>query len=279
MVVAGSVATHCGVAVGGVLGHLRARITSRKGVAQANMAKSELGSSDIFLRMCYRGSLAGDVGEGVGSGGLVKPRAATLVEVLVVILITSILAGLLLPIFKQARIEGYRASAMGVLRQTWLATALYRENSGGDPPAGLQSLVESGFLKEPRLLLPGDPYSEGYARRMGECGNYGASGRLSFASSVEAIFALDEHGRHPLLETVTAFDENPGWYVVRIYGDRETNPGGCSLGEWYGSRLRVNCDGSVRRSSYRDVDPSGFRRTCTAGLFTDIDPKLLCQLP
>jgi type II secretory pathway pseudopilin PulG len=243
------------------------------------MAKSEFGSSDLFLRMCYRGSLACDVGEGVGSGGLVKPRAATLVEVLVVVLITSILAGLLLPVFKQARTEGYRASALGVLRQTWLATSLYRENSGGDPPAGLQSLVESGLLKEPRfLLLPGDPYSEGYARRMGECGNYGVSGRLTFASSVEAIFALDEHGRQPLLETVTAFDTNPGWYVVRIYGDRETNPGGCSLGEWYGPRLRVNADGSVRRSSYIDKDPRGYRRTCTAGLFTDVDPKLLCPI-
>lgn len=78
-------------------------------------------------------------------------RAITLVEILVVVGILAILAGLLFPVFKQAKRSAQVSAAIENLRQHQLAASLYRGAEGRDGEYGTAS--EMG-LPPPNLAFP-----------------------------------------------------------------------------------------------------------------------------
>jgi len=78
-------------------------------------------------------------------------RAFTLIEVLVVVGILAVLAGLLFPVFKHAKRSAQIAAAVENLRQHQIAASLYRSLEGRDGEYG--SASEMG-LPPPNLAFP-----------------------------------------------------------------------------------------------------------------------------
>jgi prepilin-type N-terminal cleavage/methylation domain-containing protein len=79
-------------------------------------------------------------------------RAAfTLIEVMVVIAITSVLAAILFPVFAQARASARRTACISNLHQIGLALDLYRQDYEGLPPH--LSAITPVYLTDPRVFL------------------------------------------------------------------------------------------------------------------------------
>lgn len=72
-----------------------------------------------------------------------RQKGFTLVELLVVMAVIIILAGLLLPALSKAREQGRRTSCMNNLRQIGLAIAMYRLDYNEAYPTGLNLLYNS----------------------------------------------------------------------------------------------------------------------------------------
>lgn len=84
----------------------------------------------------------------------------SLVEVLVVVAIIGLLAGLLFPVLAKSRRQGDIAQTTAHMRQLAVATALYQQTHEGYPPMGLDTLVDTRVITDTRLLLAkGDPSS------------------------------------------------------------------------------------------------------------------------
>jgi type II secretory pathway pseudopilin PulG len=93
-------------------------------------------------------------------------RAFTIVEMLVVISIIMILAGMILPTLSSARYEARLTECMSNMHQIGIALDIYAKNYGGGSPNAypvwLTSLVVTGgkipYLADPRVLFcPEDP--------------------------------------------------------------------------------------------------------------------------
>jgi prepilin-type N-terminal cleavage/methylation domain-containing protein len=83
-------------------------------------------------------------------------RAFTLIEVLVVIAILAILAGLLFPVLAAVREQARQTQCRGHLRQIGLALAMYRDDYAAFP-LRLSGLA-GAYVTDPRLFLcPSDP--------------------------------------------------------------------------------------------------------------------------
>src|SRR5262249_8326911 len=63
-----------------------------------------------------------------------RRKGFTLIELLVVIAIIAILAGILFPVFAQAKIAAKRAVSMSNLKQIVLASLMYSNDSDGGLP-------------------------------------------------------------------------------------------------------------------------------------------------
>jgi prepilin-type N-terminal cleavage/methylation domain-containing protein len=90
-----------------------------------------------------------------------KQTGFTLAELLIAIAIIALLAGILLPVAVSAMHRAREAPCMGNLRQLYVALSLYREDHGGNCPAGLFELVPT-YAPPEVLLCPEDGYG-GYA--------------------------------------------------------------------------------------------------------------------
>lgn len=204
-------------------------------------------------------------------------RGLTLIEVLTVIAIVALLAGIALPVLAEVRTESLRGVATSVLRQSHLALTLYRESDGAYPPDNLDPLVTTGVLRsETLLLLAGDPYPNGFASQLANCEGKNRPGNTKLKSSIEWVFATDESGKQLFLDTIIRpLDSNPGLLAVRIYGSRAIGSD-CNRGEFFGRFLRVREDGSVQRFVYDESTGPGQRRTCYPALFSDVGSDLLC---
>jgi prepilin-type N-terminal cleavage/methylation domain-containing protein len=89
-----------------------------------------------------------------------RPRGFTLIEVLVVVAIISILAGILLPVFAQAREKARQASCMSNVRQIGLASLQYAQDYDermvgtelGDNPEYFWGDMLHPYLKSRQIL-------------------------------------------------------------------------------------------------------------------------------
>jgi len=85
-----------------------------------------------------------------------RPLGFTLVELLVVVAIIAVLAGLLLPVFSRARAQARRTHCLSNLRQIGLAVQMYQQDYEELPPR--LSALFPGYISAPGILLcPSDP--------------------------------------------------------------------------------------------------------------------------
>ncbi|MEA3401621.1 MAG: prepilin-type N-terminal cleavage/methylation domain-containing protein [Armatimonadota bacterium] len=102
-------------------------------------------------------------------------RGFTLVELLVVIGILAILAGLLFPVFARVREKGRAASCLSNLRQVGMATAMYTEDAGGVYPPRFTVLGETYWwdLVDPYVREPEVWYCPSEGERAPDLRHYG----------------------------------------------------------------------------------------------------------
>jgi prepilin-type N-terminal cleavage/methylation domain-containing protein len=85
-------------------------------------------------------------------------RGFSLTELLTVIAVVGILAGLLLPAFITARQSARMAPCISNLRQIGMALRMYMDDHNGGRPIGFQPVYDGGYFKSPAVLLcPDDP--------------------------------------------------------------------------------------------------------------------------
>jgi prepilin-type N-terminal cleavage/methylation domain-containing protein len=83
-------------------------------------------------------------------------RGFTLIEMLVVIAIIAILAGILLPVFSTVRERGRQATCKANLSQLALAEEMYRQNNGNERPIWLSQLYPAYVSAEKVFICASD---------------------------------------------------------------------------------------------------------------------------
>jgi prepilin-type N-terminal cleavage/methylation domain-containing protein len=87
---------------------------------------------------------------------VLRRRAFTLTELLVVIAVLAILAALLFPVLARVREAGRQSRCRSQLRQIGLALGMYRDDYGAIPLR--LSMLSPAYVSDPRLFLcPSDP--------------------------------------------------------------------------------------------------------------------------
>lgn len=187
-----------------------------------------------------------------------RHRGFTLVEVLVVIGITSLLAALLLPVFISVRERARIAPCTSNLRQIHLAREMYMQDNGF-PPDKLHWLYPS-YVSDKRIFVcPNDRWLE-----------YGGWNWVGWQSQgippkdgrppvsygyvpLKNADIYDPAGRQMLKITKDATKETAGYASCQLHGKEGgklmTSPNGEAIASGYtGLTLRLCFDGSVRRA-------------------------------
>jgi len=94
-----------------------------------------------------------------------KPKAFTLIELLIVIAIIAILAALLLPVLGEAKERAWRIQCVSNLHQIYVATQMYVDNNNGWLPTGYWT-PQHPWPGESTLTLA-DDWSLGYPVNVG----------------------------------------------------------------------------------------------------------------
>lgn len=198
------------------------------------------------------------------------PRCAfTLVEILIVVAIIGILAGLLFTAFSRVRANSYKATCISNLRQLGLATQMYQqdyqcEKIAPNVPLHVDPII-ANYARNPQILLcPLDTNRLGYGNSVLEhqisdyrnsyvyLGTYYAEQPnpdspdrfkdTKIAGDDTAIFACQLHGE--------PFEDGQHWPIAKL-----APHGGLVAPEqmmqlYQGTRLRLMPDGHVKTDSF-----------------------------
>jgi type II secretory pathway pseudopilin PulG len=211
-------------------------------------------------------------------------RALTLVELLVSLTVLLLLAGLMSAAAHNALRSARQGEVLSDLRQIGTAVLMYREGEGGYPPSRLDPVVVSGFLKPVSILkISSDPYPDGYARRVYDCGFDRPRDKTTLVTSYEDVFQWSDFPPHHywLEEMVRPIDPDPALVVTRVFGSHDgSDTSGCAgtVTAFMGLTLRFHEDGSARRRVFWDGSRPGLRdRFCWPALFSNLPPDVVCK--
>lgn len=172
-----------------------------------------------------------------------RRRGFTLAEVLVVIVIICLMAGLLLPVLRTARAHSKQTVCTSQLRQLSVALFQYREDSDGELHSlGVGGLVALGYVQDSRLILcPQDAFG-GLMSKHYECLGY----RFRLPQSYYTPFSVREQF---LWKALLKADENPGVIACRAHGTKRLtdsrDPCALIYYAYSGTVLRLRNDGSI----------------------------------
>lgn len=160
-------------------------------------------------------------------------RGYTLVEMLVVIAVIAVLAGILLPILSRSRAEARSTACKSNLSQMYKAVQLYLGDHTRYPACSVKPSISPGQARSSDTLVP---YISD--RRVFQCpadykGFFEAEG-----SSYEWNVALNGRPQDTLVEEFLGASRTPMFYDYESF---HPDPGGGS----YGGKNVVFCDGSV----------------------------------
>ncbi len=141
-----------------------------------------------------------------------RERGLTLLELLVVVVIISMLAGLVLATARSARHRAYRTTCISNLRQLSAAAVMYRTDYGELPEA--QALLFP-YVKDARLFVcPSDPYAE-----LGGSSFYGRFFASRHGSEVKAFSYpyIREHVEARHYRLLQSVDPNHGVFICALH--------------------------------------------------------------
>jgi competence protein ComGC len=205
-----------------------------------------------------------------------KTRAVTIVEMLIVLAIIALIAGLVFPVVTKSKSTAQRAPCISQLRQLGMALALYddlHEVTAGIRFPSPDVLVQSGLITDAKILVCPLDLFEGYASRFDAC--HGES--HNYATSYETLHRFTEE--HKFVRELQRADPNHGVAACRLHGNRtESFEDGLSnfcAAAWLmfdGPLLRLRKDGSVQTAKltlHPSSEPGARRAFSLWNLFTD----------
>lgn len=184
-----------------------------------------------------------------------KARGFTLVEILIVVAIVAVLAGLALSAFASARESGRQTTCTSQLRQIGLAFSMYWQDNNGRPPE-LYTLVDTGHLSTPALLVcPSDPWGNlagldyDHSTRVGypECPPYKHPTSYFYFESFSSLHLQPNRNPRVWWDRLTEqMQSAAGVAACKVHGEatgeRRNEPGTWSF---QGKILRLQRDGAV----------------------------------
>ena len=198
----------------------------------------------------------------------------TLVELLTVVVILTLLAALLYPVFSSSRTQGHKTTDIANLKSLGLARSLYEQDNG--PTVDTDILVSNRLVPLECLVSSLDPTPAGYANA------FRTSERFPTRKYKDSYLDLSSAGSAYAAELVLS-SPNPGWLVAfsesydRISGSAPAYQDGVTP-MLEGSSLRLMMDSSVavRRAHLRHHYPSPQMQTFQNPLwfFTDNDDSV-----
>jgi len=89
-----------------------------------------------------------------------KSKGFTLIEIMVVISIIIILAGLLMPAFNRARNQAKKVECINNLKNIGIAMHSFAMDNDGDFPGNVDILADDGYLEGDRTIILVCPYDD-----------------------------------------------------------------------------------------------------------------------
>lgn len=155
-------------------------------------------------------------------GGTKSRTGLSLAELLAVVAIIAIVAGILLPTLFMARRRGFLAQDASNMRQFGLAESLYCQSHDGEHPFDLRPMVESDYIPVTLCASAADPTAIGLGNVQVE--NLGLvmgrewveAHKTSFCQSYFSLFGAGQHLRVPFSDPQAG---SLGWIVNLVESD------------------------------------------------------------
>lgn len=175
--------------------------------------------------------------------------AFTLVELLVVIGIIAVLAGILFPAFARVRAKSYESVCISNMRQIGHAFRMY-EQDYGDTPRFMQSLCDSRYITDLGVLhCPGDTHGDRGGAFTREGHHHPAMDETVRYSYLNLWSANGDREDSRTWPALLANESVAGLLACQVHGDTFVpHPAmGPSILDYQGLVLRLQFDGAVVR--------------------------------